>query len=112
MRNKKAAINKHNPSGARRQVFATCPKSITVFSPPCKKCHALETHANNTLNARWISAFGPGRTGKREELRAGKTEANALSTDGKWQVFYSKKTKRKMGKLQDVSLNFNRHKFD
>ncbi|GLJ36264.1 hypothetical protein SUGI_0728030 [Cryptomeria japonica] len=112
MQNQKATVNKHNPSGGRRQVFATYPESITVFSPPCKKRHASKTHANNTLNARWISAFGLGRTGKKEELRAGKTEANALSTDGKWQVFYSKKTKRKMGKLQDVSLNFNRHKFD
>ncbi|GLJ42533.1 hypothetical protein SUGI_0881820 [Cryptomeria japonica] len=94
-------------SGGCRQVFATCPRSISVFSLACKKNPAREIMI---LNERRDSVYRAGIFGKNDVIRAEKVEGKSLPFDGKWQVFHSKKDKKKMGKRRDVSLNFDRLK--
>ncbi|GLJ30365.1 hypothetical protein SUGI_0600810 [Cryptomeria japonica] len=94
-------------AGGCRQVFATCPRSISVFSPPCKKIPAR----NITLsNERRDSVFREGDFGINDEIRAKNAEALSLPSDGNWQVFRSKKTMKKMGNHRDTSLNIDRLK--
>ncbi|GLJ25387.1 hypothetical protein SUGI_0485990 [Cryptomeria japonica] len=94
-------------AGGCRQVFATCPRSISVFSPPCKKIPAR----NITLsNERRDSVFREGDFGINDEIRAKNAKALSLPSDGNWQVFRSKKTMKKMGNHRDTSLNIDRLK--
>ncbi|GLJ26918.1 hypothetical protein SUGI_0526790 [Cryptomeria japonica] len=94
-------------AGGCRQVFATCPRSISIFSPPCKKIPAR----NITLsNERRDSVFREGDFGINDEIRAKNAEALSLPSDGNWQVFRSKKTMKKMGNHRDTSLNIDRLK--
>ncbi|GLJ53875.1 hypothetical protein SUGI_1150610 [Cryptomeria japonica] len=93
--------------GGCRQVFATCLRSISIFSPPCKKILAR----NITLsNERRDSVFREGDFGINDEIRAKNVEALSLPSDGNWQVFRSKKTMKKMGNHRDTSLNIDRLK--
>ncbi|GLJ41797.1 hypothetical protein SUGI_0865040 [Cryptomeria japonica] len=86
-----------------RQVFATCPRSISVFSPPCKKIPARAKERRD-------SVFREGDFGKHDAIRAKNSEAMSLPSDGNWQVVCSKKTMKKMGKQRDTSLNVDRLK--
>ncbi|GLJ14887.1 hypothetical protein SUGI_0242200 [Cryptomeria japonica] len=94
-------------AGGCRQVFATCPRSISVFSPPCKKNPARDITISNE---RRDSVYRAGDFGKNDVIRAKNAEAKSLPSDGNWQVFRSKKSKKKMGKQRDISLNFDRLK--
>ncbi|GLJ14335.1 hypothetical protein SUGI_0231110 [Cryptomeria japonica] len=89
-------------AGGCRQVFATCPRSISVFSPPCKK--------NPATNERRYSVCKAGEFGENEVIRAKKADALSLPSDRNWQVFRSKKAKKKMGESRNMSLNFDWHK--
>ncbi|GLJ11216.1 hypothetical protein SUGI_0147330 [Cryptomeria japonica] len=94
-------------AGGCRQVFASCPRSISVFSPPCKKIPAR----NITLsNERRDSVFREGDFGINDVIRAKNAEALSLPSDGNWQVYHSKKTMKKMGNHRDTSLNIDRLK--
>ncbi|GLJ53714.1 hypothetical protein SUGI_1146120 [Cryptomeria japonica] len=88
-------------AGGCRQVFATRPRSITVFNPPCKGYPATNERR---------SVYRTGEFGKNDEIRAKKTKALSLPSDGNWQVARSKIAKKKMGESRNLSLNFNRHK--
>ncbi|GLJ33501.1 hypothetical protein SUGI_0673880 [Cryptomeria japonica] len=89
-------------AGGCRQVFATCPRSISVFSPQCKK--------NPATNEGRYSVCKAGKFGENEVIRANKDDALSLPSDGNWQVFRSKKAKRKMDESRNKSLNFDWHK--
>ncbi|GLJ09371.1 hypothetical protein SUGI_0107610 [Cryptomeria japonica] len=107
MRNYYTANLSRFSAGGCRQVFATCPRSISVFSPPCKKNPARDITISNE---RQDSVYRAGDFGKNDVIRAKNAEAKSLPSDGNWQVFRSKKSKKKMGKRRDVSLNFDRLK--
>lgn len=94
-------------AGGCRQVFATCLRSISVFSPPCKKIPAR----NITLsNERRDAIFREGDLGLNDAIRAKNVDALPLPSDGNWQVFHSKRTMKKMGNHRDTSLNVERLK--
>ncbi|GLJ14563.1 hypothetical protein SUGI_0235750 [Cryptomeria japonica] len=101
MRNHFSANLARFSAGGCRQVFATCPRSITVFSSPCKGYSATNERR---------SVYRTGAFGKNDEIRAKKTEALSLPSDGNWQVAQSKIAKKKMGENRKLSLNFERHK--
>ncbi|GLJ22640.1 hypothetical protein SUGI_0426090 [Cryptomeria japonica] len=107
MRNHYSANLSRFSAGGCRQVFASCPRSISVFSPPCKKNPA---RAITISNERRDSVYRAGEFGKNDVIRAKKADALSLPSDGNWQVFRSKKTKKKMGERRNMSLNFDRHK--
>ncbi|GLJ13821.1 hypothetical protein SUGI_0220720 [Cryptomeria japonica] len=88
-------------AGGCRQVFATRPRSITVFSLPCKGYLATNERR---------SVYRTGAFGKNDEIRAKKIEALSLPSNENWQVARSKIVKKKMGKNRKLSLNFDRHK--
>ncbi|GLJ09409.1 hypothetical protein SUGI_0108920 [Cryptomeria japonica] len=89
------------PAGGCRQVFATRPRSITIFSPPCKGLSATNERC---------SVYRTGAFGKFDEIRAKKPEVLSLPSDGIWQVAWPKVAKKKMGVNRKLSSNFDRHK--
>ncbi|GLJ38928.1 hypothetical protein SUGI_0793590 [Cryptomeria japonica] len=107
MRIKHAAHLSSFLAGGSRQVFASCPRSISVFSPPCKKIPARNITVSN---ARRDSVFREGDFGINNEIRAKNAKALSLPSDGKWQVYRSKKSRKKMGNNKDTSLNIDRRK--
>ncbi|GLJ12143.1 hypothetical protein SUGI_0185300 [Cryptomeria japonica] len=94
-------------AGGSRQVFASCPKSISVFSPPCKRIPARNTMVSN---ARRDSIFCEGDFGINNEIRARNAKTLSLPSDGRWQVYHSKKTLKKMGNNKGTVLNMDKRK--
>ncbi|GLJ40213.1 hypothetical protein SUGI_0825100 [Cryptomeria japonica] len=94
-------------AGGNRQVFASCPKSISVFSPPCKRIPARNTTVSN---ARRVSSFCEGDSGRNNETRARNAKTLSLPSDGRWQVYHSKKTLKKMGNNKGTALNMDKRK--
>ncbi|GLJ11601.1 hypothetical protein SUGI_0172390 [Cryptomeria japonica] len=102
MRNHFSANLARFSAGGCRQVFATCPRSISVFSLPCKGYPAT--------NERRDSVYRVGEFGKNDVIRAKKTEALSLPSDENWQVVRSKNAKKKMSESRNMSLIFDWHK--
>ncbi|GLJ53354.1 hypothetical protein SUGI_1137620 [Cryptomeria japonica] len=94
-------------AGGSRQVFASCPKSISVFSPPCKRIPARNT---TVTNARRVSGFCEGDSGRNNETRARNAKTLSLPSDGRWQVYHSIKTLKKMGINKGTALNMDKRK--
>ncbi|GLJ46869.1 hypothetical protein SUGI_0988620 [Cryptomeria japonica] len=101
MRKQNTANLARFPAGGCRQVFATRPRSIMIFSPPCKGLSATNERR---------SVYRTGAFGKFDEIRAEKPEVLSLPSDGIWQVARPKVAKKKMGVNRKLSSNFNRHK--
>ncbi|GLJ13286.1 hypothetical protein SUGI_0209730 [Cryptomeria japonica] len=101
MRKQNTANLARFPAGGCRQVFATRPRSITIFSPPCKGLSATNERR---------SVYRTGAFGKFDEIRAKKPEVLSLPSDGIWQVAQPKVAKKKMGVNRKLSSNFDRHK--
>ncbi|GLJ41809.1 hypothetical protein SUGI_0865570 [Cryptomeria japonica] len=94
-------------AGGSRQVFASCPKSISVFSPPCKR---IPTRNTTVSNARRVSGFCEGDSGRNNETRVRNAKTLSLPSDGRWQVYHSKKTLKKMGNNKGTALNMDKRK--
>ncbi|GLJ28579.1 hypothetical protein SUGI_0563010 [Cryptomeria japonica] len=92
-------------TGGSRQVFASCPKSISVFSPPCKRIPAKKTTVSYE---RKDSVSRLGDFGINNEFRAKNAKTLSLPSDGRWQVYHSKRTRKKMGINKDIALKMDK----
>ncbi|GLJ18124.1 hypothetical protein SUGI_0320080 [Cryptomeria japonica] len=92
-------------TGGSRQVFASCPKSISVFSPPCKRIPAKNTTVSYE---RKDSVSRLGDFGINNEFRAKNAKTLSLPSDGRWQVYHSKRTRKKMGINKDTALKMDK----
>ncbi|GLJ53967.1 hypothetical protein SUGI_1153850 [Cryptomeria japonica] len=95
-------------TGGSRQVFASCPKSVSIFSPPCKRIPAKNTSGSFE---RRDSVIRAGIYGINNEFRAESAKTLSLPSDGRWQVHHSKKTRKKMGINKDTALNMDKGKY-
>ncbi|GLJ12199.1 hypothetical protein SUGI_0186480 [Cryptomeria japonica] len=91
--------------GGSRQVFASCPKSISFFSPPCKRIPAKNTTVSYE---RKDSVSRLGVFGINNEFRAKNAKTLSLPSDGRWQVYHSKRTRKKMGINKDTALKMDK----
>ncbi|GLJ19340.1 hypothetical protein SUGI_0348440 [Cryptomeria japonica] len=92
-------------TGGSRQVFASCPKSISVFSPPCKRIPAKNTTVSYE---RKDSVSRLGDFGINNEFRAKNAKTLSLPSDGRWQVYHLKRTRKKMGINKDTALKMDK----
>ncbi|GLJ44834.1 hypothetical protein SUGI_0943150 [Cryptomeria japonica] len=92
-------------TGGSRQVFASCPKSISIFSPPCKRIPAKNTMVSYE---RKDSVSRLGDFGINNEFRAKNAKTLSLPSDGRWQVYHSKRTRKKMGINKDTALKMDK----
>ncbi|GLJ41033.1 hypothetical protein SUGI_0849540 [Cryptomeria japonica] len=92
-------------TGGSRQVFASCPKSISVFSLPCKRIPAKNTTVSYE---RKDSVSRLGDFGINNEFRAKNAKTLSLPSDGRWQVYHSKRTRKKMGINKDTALKMDK----
>ncbi|GLJ48791.1 hypothetical protein SUGI_1028870 [Cryptomeria japonica] len=89
-------------AGGCRQVFASCPRSISIFSPQGKK--------NPVTNEGRFSVGKAGKFGENAVIRAKMDDALSLPSDGNWHIVRSKKARKKMGESRNISFNFDWHK--
>ncbi|GLJ49090.1 hypothetical protein SUGI_1035600 [Cryptomeria japonica] len=89
-------------AGGCRQVFASCPQSISIYSPQSKK--------NPVTNEVRFTVGKAGKFGENAVIRAKMDDALSLPSDGYWHIVRSKKARKKMGVSRIRSFNFDWHK--
>ncbi|GLJ30574.1 hypothetical protein SUGI_0605420 [Cryptomeria japonica] len=88
-------------AGGCRQVFASCPQSISIYSPQSKK--------NPVTNGVQFTVGKAGKFGENAVIRAKMDDALSLPSDVNWHIVRSKKARKKMGVSRNGSFNFDWH---